>query len=90
MNYDLKELNATQIYHLMAQTVIPRPIAWIVTQDNDIVNIAPFSFFMPASASPATVIVSIGNKSDGTTKDTLANILKTDKCTICMVDDYNL
>jgi len=90
MNHNLKELDSTQIYHIMAQTIIPRPIAWIITQDNEVINIAPFSFFMPASASPATLIVSIGNKSDGTNKDTLANIKKTNKCTICMVDDYNL
>ncbi len=84
------ELNSTEIYHLMAQTVIPRPIAWIVTEDEGVVNIAPFSFFTPLSADPATVIVSIGTKSDGSPKDTMANIIKNRRCTICMVDEYNL
>ena len=90
MLYATQELDPTKIYHLMAQTIIPRPIAWIVTENSGVVNIAPFSFFTPLSASPATVVVSIGKKSDGSLKDTIANIQKTQKCTICMVDEYNL
>ena len=90
MFYKIDELEPTKIYHLMAQTVIPRPIAWIVTESHDVVNIAPFSFFAPLSSSPATVVVSIGYKSDGGEKDTLANIKQTKKCTICMVDEHNL
>jgi len=90
MIYDLEDIDATGIYHIMAQTVIPRPIAWIVTQSEDKINIAPFSFFTPLSASPATVVVSIGYKSDGSLKDTMTNIQKNKKCTICMVDENNL
>jgi len=85
INYEDKEL--TQCYQLMAQTIIPRPIAWIVTQNNGITNIAPFSYFMGLSSDPATMIVSIGHKSDGSEKDTLKNIRQTGKCTICMVDE---
>ena len=85
INYEDKEL--TQRYQLMAQTIIPRPIAWIVTQNNGIINIAPFSYFMGLSSEPATMIVSIGHKSDGSQKDTLKNIRETGKCTICMVDE---
>ena len=90
MLYNINELDGTKIYHLMAQTIIPRPIAWIITELNGIINIAPFSFFMPASSSPATLIVSIGKKRDGSNKDTFHNIKTTNKCTICMVDEYNL
>ncbi len=85
INYENKEL--TQRYQLMAQTIIPRPIAWIVTQNKGIINIAPFSYFMGLSSEPATMIVSIGHKSDGSEKDTLKNIRETEKCTICMVDE---
>jgi len=85
INYADKEL--TQRYQLMAQTIIPRPIAWIVTQNNGVTNIAPFSYFMGLSSEPATMIVSIGHKSDGSEKDTLKNIRETKKCTICMVDE---
>jgi len=89
INYKDKEL--TQRYQLMAQTIIPRPIAWVVTQNSDgIVNIAPFSYFMGLSSEPATMIVSIGHKSDGSQKDTLKNLRETKKCTICMVDETHL
>lgn len=87
-NYN--DLTPTQIYKLMSQTVIPRPIAWIVTEDEGIVNAAPFSYFIPLSSNPPTVIVSIGHKEDGTPKDTLANIRKNKKATICFVNEGNL
>jgi len=87
MQIDYKDKELTQRYQLMAQTIIPRPIAWIVTQNNGVINIAPFSYFMGLSSEPATMIVSIGHKSDGSEKDTLKNIRETGKCTICMVDE---
>ena len=89
VDYENKEL--TQRYQLMAQTIIPRPIAWIVTEDEQgLLNIAPFSYFMGLSSEPATMIVSIGHKSDGSQKDTLKNIRQSKKCTICMVDEAHL
>jgi len=33
MIYNMKQLDTTKIYHLMAKTVIPRPIAWIITKN---------------------------------------------------------
>jgi flavin reductase (DIM6/NTAB) family NADH-FMN oxidoreductase RutF len=91
MIFDLtkdKEINET--YKLMAQTIIPRPIAWVVTEDEGVLNIAPFSYFIGLSSDPATVLVSVGHKPDGSPKDTLANIRKNGKCTICMVEEKDL
>jgi flavin reductase (DIM6/NTAB) family NADH-FMN oxidoreductase RutF len=91
MIFDLtkdKEINET--YKLMAQTIIPRPIAWVVTEDDGILNIAPFSYFIGLSSDPATVLISVGHKADGSPKDTLANIRKNRKCTICMVEEKDL
>ncbi len=85
VDYNDKEL--TQKYQLMAQTIIPRPIAWVVTKNDGVTNVAPFSYFMGLSSDPATMMVSVGHKSDGTQKDTLKNIRETKKCTICMVDE---
>jgi flavin reductase (DIM6/NTAB) family NADH-FMN oxidoreductase RutF len=61
-----------------------------VTEDEGIVNIAPFSYFIGLSSDPASVLISVGHKADGTPKDTLANIRKHKKCTICMVQENNL
>ncbi len=90
MIFDLKDNDLNEKYKLMAQTIIPRPIAWIVTEDDGVVNIAPFSYFIGLSATPPTVLVSIAHKQDGMPKDTLLNIRKHKKCTICMVDEKNL
>ena len=90
MIFDLENSETNEKYKLMAQTIIPRPIAWVVTEDEGIVNIAPFSYFIGLSSSPATVLISVGHKSGGLPKDTLANIRKNGKCTICMVDEKNL
>jgi flavin reductase (DIM6/NTAB) family NADH-FMN oxidoreductase RutF len=83
-----KTVNET--YKLMAQTILPRPIAWVVTEDEGVVNIAPFSYFIGLSSEPASVLISVGHKVDGTPKDTLANIRKHQKCTICMVQESDL
>jgi len=88
MVVDYADKALTQRYQLMAQTIIPRPIAWIVTEDEKgTLNIAPFSYFMGLSSEPPTMIVSIGHKSDSTPKDTLKNIRESKKCTICMVNE---
>jgi flavin reductase (DIM6/NTAB) family NADH-FMN oxidoreductase RutF len=91
MLFDLhKDKTVNETYKLMAQTIIPRPIAWVVTEDEGIVNIAPFSYFIGLSSDPASVLISVGHKADGTPKDTLANIRKHQKCTICMVEENDL
>jgi len=91
MIVDYTDKVLTQKYQLMAQTIIPRPIAWIVTQNKEgVLNIAPFSYFMGLSSEPATMMVSIGHKSDGSQKDTLKNLRETKRCTICMVDVAHL
>lgn len=86
MLIDFKEKSPSERYWLMASSVIPRPIAWIVTQ-GEVLNIAPFSYFTPLSSEPATLIVSIGHKADGSPKDTLRNLRESKKCVVCIVDE---
>jgi len=91
MRFDLSVDNTlNETYKLMAQTIIPRPIAWVVTEDEGIVNIAPFSYFIGLSSDPASVLISVGHKADGSPKDTLLNLRKHKKCTICMVEEKDL
>ena len=84
MIVDFEKISPTDRYKIMSHSIIPRPIAWIVTE-NKTLNIAPFSYFMALSSNPATLIVSIGHKKDGSPKDSLRNILNTKKCTISLV-----
>ena len=89
MLIDFKDQAAIDRYKLMSQLVIPRPIAWIVTE-GEVVNIAPFSYFTPLSSDPAAMIVSIGHKPDGTPKDTLRNLRASKKCVIGITDESKL
>lgn len=84
---DFSALNGTERYKIMSSCVIPRPIAWIVTEDEGVLNVAPFSYFTALSSNPATLLVSVGHKSDGSPKDTLRNILQQQKATICITDE---
>ncbi|MEN8727004.1 MAG: flavin reductase family protein [Sulfurovum sp.] len=86
MLIDFQEKAAPERYQLMASTVIPRPIAWIATE-GEVLNIAPFSYFTPLSSEPATLIVSIGHRADGSPKDTLRNLRESRKCVVCIVDE---
>lgn len=75
MIIDFSELSANQIYHTMTQALIPRPIAWVLTDNGDqSYNLAPFSYFTAVSSNPPLVMLSIGRKADGGPKDTVANI----------------
>ncbi len=84
-----EELQLKDRYKIMSRSIIPRPIAWIVTEGKG-VNVAPFSYFTGLSSEPPTLVVSIGHKKEGSPKDTLANILATKKCTICSVTPQQL
>jgi len=91
MLFDYDKISIAERYKLMAGSIIPRPIAWIVTKNsNDTVNIAPFSYFTGLSSNPATLIVSIGHKSNLEPKDTLKNIRENKKCTLCLVSEEDL
>ncbi|MDR2833024.1 MAG: flavin reductase, partial [Streptococcaceae bacterium] len=69
--YKTQELPPPLVYKLLSGSVIPRPIAWVTTQNaQGVVNAAPFSFFNVVSAYPPIVSISMLNE-----KDTLNNLL---------------
>lgn len=83
MQIDFSNFSSNQRYHLMTQTIIPRPIAWVLTDSgNESYNLAPFSYFTAVSSDPAILMISVGKKSDNENKDTLTNVLKNKKMVI--------
>jgi flavin reductase (DIM6/NTAB) family NADH-FMN oxidoreductase RutF len=87
MYLDFSTLSPTQTYHTIIQTVIPRPIAWVLTEnDNGSHNLAPFSFFTPVSSSPPLLMISVGNKSVSDKKDTARNIIEKKQCVVHIAD----
>ncbi len=87
MKIDFNTLSATQAYHLMTQTVVPRPIAWVLTENQadsrcSAFNLAPFSYFNAVCSNPPTLMISIGLKPAGAEKDTLVNVRRSEKLVI--------
>lgn len=85
MRLENHELNPTQNYHLLIQSIIPRPIAWILTANDEETggyNLAPFSFFTPVCSNPPTFVVSMGRKPSGEQKDTFVNLQRDGRCVV--------
>jgi len=82
------DLPGRQAYRLLVDCVVPRPIAWVTTMDEQgRVNLAPFSFFQAVGADPPSIIVSIGRHRDGEFKDTGVNALATGELVVNVVTD---
>ena len=75
-------------YKLLTNLVIPRPIAWITSQNSGgVINLAPFSFFNAVGADPLYVIFSVGKNEHGQPKDTANNIQATGEFVVNMVTE---
>jgi flavin reductase (DIM6/NTAB) family NADH-FMN oxidoreductase RutF len=75
MKIDAADLALQGSSHLMTDIVVPRPIAWVSTVDeNGVYNLAPFSCYGLVSSLPMVVGFSVGSYRDGRKKDTLRNI----------------
>ena len=75
-------------YKLLTNLVVPRPIAWVTSQNTDgVINLAPFSFFNAVGADPLYLIISIGNKDDGSIKDTGKNITLSSEFVVNLVTE---
>jgi len=86
MKFDFESLSEDMRYKLMLATVLPRPIAWVTTQDSSgLVNAAPFSFFNVFGTEPATVGIGVGRNSPTQPKDTCLNIRATEEFVVNLV-----
>ena len=75
MQIDPSRHSPADNYKLLTNLVVPRPIAWVSSQNsNGVVNLAPFSFFNAVGSDPLYVIISIGHNGEAGAKDTEKNI----------------
>ncbi len=87
MLFDFDTLAPQDRYKLMTATVVPRPIAWVVTLDRDgLPNAAPFSFFNVFANDPALLAIGIGGRPNGDDKDTAANIRRSGQFVVNLVN----
>lgn len=77
-------------YKLLIGSIIPRPIAFVMTLGADgTVNGAPFSYFNIVSSNPPMISLAI-QRIDGKRKDTSRNILEMKEFVVHIVDDHNV
>ncbi|MGC6769632.1 flavin reductase family protein [Enterococcus sp. LJL128] len=88
LHYSSNQLSKKQQYKFLSGSIIPRPIAWVTTlnQDNNVVNAAPFSFFNAAASDIPLISLAILRK-NGLMKDTARNILENHELVIHLVDE---
>ncbi|MEQ1519534.1 MAG: flavin reductase family protein, partial [Usitatibacteraceae bacterium] len=61
MQIDPQTNAANDNYKLLTNLVVPRPIAWVTSQnEHGVVNLAPFSFFNAVGSNPLYLLISVG------------------------------
>lgn len=90
MDWRADQLSERDIYKLLVNTVLPRPIALVTTVDaHGGVNAAPFSFFNVMGSEPPIVALGIEahpDRPDGL-KDTARNIARSGEFVVNLVDE---
>jgi len=75
MKIDTGDITLQDSSHLMTDVVVPRPIAWVSTVDeNGVFNLAPFLLLWTGEQFPDGDWFSVGSYRDGKKKDTIRNI----------------
>jgi len=87
------DLAHSELYGILLNSVVPRPIAWVSTASaSGQLNLAPFSFFNAVCVDPPLLAFAPGLRqpkqpqaSNGETKDTLRNIRETKEFVVNIV-----
>jgi len=76
MFYDTRKNAHGLPFNPFNSLIIPRPIGWISSQDNEgNINLAPYSYFNAVCDDPAMVMfATVNSRLDGTLKDTIHNV----------------
>jgi len=88
MHIDTQSMSPLELYKVLVGGIIPRPIAWVSTQDSaGVTNLAPYSFFSVASCHPPVLTITNVPSQNAFAKDTLANLLETKECVVNIVTE---
>ncbi|WP_241241895.1 flavin reductase family protein [Sphingobium algorifonticola] len=86
MRFDIPAMKPADRYKILASAITPRPIAWVTSQSAaGGRNAAPYSFFNFFGPDPATIVLGLMARPDGTLKDSDANILETGEFVVNLV-----
>lgn len=91
MKIDVAALSGVEAYKWLVQLVVPRPIGWVSTVDEEgRPNLAPFSWFQTICSTPPILLIACGyRKTPGgelIDKDTLRNAEATGQCVIQLAE----
>lgn len=87
---DGRGLDPATAHKLVVGCVVPRPIAWVTTVDQEgTVNAAPFSSYNYVATSPTLIAINIEHR-DGQPKDTARNIRESGEFVINVVTEANM
>ena len=82
------DLSQAEMYKLMNCMIVPRPIAWVTSVSAEgIVNLAPFSTFNIVCYDPPLLGMNIGQKPDGSPKDTARNARLSGELVVHIADE---
>ncbi|WP_338427433.1 flavin reductase family protein [Staphylococcus aureus] len=88
--FDAQSLTARENYKLLIGSIIPRPIAFVTTLNQDAsVNAAPFSFFNIVNNHPPMIAIAV-QRAGGKRKDTALNIERTGDFVVHITDEDNV
>lgn len=91
MIYETESLLPLKLYQLLVGGIIPRPIAWVSSQNEEgVTNLAPYSFFSVASCNPPILSITHVNSQSSIAKDTLINLLETGECVVNVVTESEI
>ncbi|WP_215146222.1 flavin reductase family protein [Exiguobacterium qingdaonense] len=82
-------LTERDTYKFLIGSIVPRPIAFVTTQHEDVINAAPFSYFNVVASNPPLISISVQRK-NGVMKDTARNALRTKELVVHVVDESNV
>jgi flavin reductase (DIM6/NTAB) family NADH-FMN oxidoreductase RutF len=88
MQFDPSSQSKSDVYRLITNLVVPRPIAWITSQSGaGVLNLAPFSYFNVFGSDPPYLAVGIGRRDSGEPKDTARNLQDTGEFVVNLVTE---
>ncbi|PTE70084.1 hypothetical protein BUY46_00525 [Staphylococcus devriesei] len=88
--FNPEHLTDIQNYKLLSGSVIPRPIAFVTSKDqNSTLNAAPFSFFNVVNNAPPMIAIA-AQRAGGQRKDTAVNIEQTKEFVVHITDEMNV
>ncbi|SEN35917.1 flavin reductase family protein [Lihuaxuella thermophila] len=91
MQIDPKRQTKQENYKLLIGSVLPRPIAFVTSvNEQGLVNAAPFSFFNVVATEPPLICFSCIRKPGGKMKDTARNIAGQKEFVVHIVDGKNV